>query len=106
MATLLKKASWGSSSSQNNTYDSRFPWLDQANYMKMQSAVKSLGLTGEDEQEAMNQRYRDNIKTVVNSQTLNKRADELNQQAYQAAQLKDKQADAQLRMTEAAKKGL
>lgn len=101
MVTLLR-SSQGSQpkSMSSNTYNSNFPWLNEASYKKMVAAVDKLGLPDDEKEAAMNQWYRNNVKYLVNDQTLNERAKQINEQAYQAAELKNPQADAQLRMTE------
>ena len=43
--------------------------------------------------------YRNNVNVMVNNQILDERDKEINEQSYQAATLKNKDADAQLRMT-------
>lgn len=98
MVINLLKSSQSSGSS--NTYNSNFPWLNETSYKKMVTAVNSLGIPEDEKEEAMNQWYRDNVKYLVNDQTLDERAKQINEQAYQAAELKNPQADAQLRMTE------
>lgn len=82
------------------TYNENFPWLNEASYKKLESAVDKMGLSWEEKQTAMNQWYRQNVKYLLNDQTLEERAKEINDQAFQAAELKNPQADAQLRMTE------
>jgi hypothetical protein len=67
----------------------------------MVNAVDSLGLTGENRTNAMNNYYRTHVKTLINDQTLQERDDIINQQAYEAAKLNNKDANAELRMTEA-----
>jgi hypothetical protein len=59
-----------------------------------------MGLMGAEKKEAMNQLYRDRIKYVRNNQLLDERAKMINEQAYKAAELNNKEADAQVRMTE------
>jgi hypothetical protein len=48
----------------------------------------------------MDQLYQRQIKDFINEQLLDKRADAINEQAYKAAEAKNEQADAQLRMTQ------
>lgn len=101
MVTLLRSSQGSQSRSMSsNTYNSNFPWLNEASYKKMVAAVDKLGLPDDEKEAAMNQWYRNNVKYLVNDQTLNERAKQINEQAYQAAELKNPQADAQLRMTE------
>ena len=57
-------------------------------------------LTGTNKENAMNYLYRKNVKYLLNDQILDDRAKEINEQAYQAAEINDPQAYAQLRMTE------
>jgi hypothetical protein len=52
----------------------------------------------------MNNYYRTHVKTLINDQTLQERDGIINQQAYEAAKLNNKDADAELRMTEAVQK--
>lgn len=85
---------------KQTTYNDNFPWLNETSYKKLESAVDKLWLTWEEKETAMNQWYRQNVKYLLNDQTLNERAKEINEQAYQAAEIKNPQADAQLRMTE------
>ena len=70
----------------------------------MEEAIDKLRISSEKRQEAMNNRYRSNIPTILNDQTLDERDTYLNQQAYQAAKIQDPQAYAQLRMTQASQK--
>lgn len=83
-----------------NTYNSSFPWLNRNNYLKIESYADKLWLTWEEKDEAMNNYYRDNVNRMVNSQILDERDKELNEQSYQAATIKNKDANVQLRMTE------
>ena len=82
------------------TYKEKYPGLTEENYRKMVEAVDKLGLTWSARENAMNNYYRSNVKYMVNDQTLQERDDYINQQALEAAKLNNKQADAQLRMTE------
>jgi hypothetical protein len=66
----------------------------------MVSAVNKMGIPEEEKEAATNQWYRDNVKYLLNDQTLDERAKEINEQAYQAAEAKSPEANAQLRMTE------
>jgi hypothetical protein len=66
----------------------------------LEAAVEKMGLSGEEKRTAMDQWYRNNVKYLLNDQTLEERAKAINEQAYQAAELKNPEADAQLRMTE------
>lgn len=59
-----------------------------------------MGIPEEEKEAATNQWYRDNVKYLLNDQTLDERAKEINEQAYQAAEAKSPEANAQLRMTE------
>ena len=92
----------------NNQYSSYYsklyPWLNEESYNKMVNAVDSLGLTWENRANAMNNYYRTHVKTLINDQTLQERDGIINQQAYEAAKLNNKDADAELRMTEAVQK--
>ena len=83
-----------------NTYNSSFPWLNRNNYLKIESYADKLWLTWEEKDEAMNNYYRDNVNRMVNSQILDERDKELNEQSYQAAQIKNKEANVQLRTAE------
>ena len=85
---------------ESNTYNSNYPGLNKASYDKMVSAVNKLNIPEEDKEAAMNQWYRNNVKYLLNDQTLDERATEINKQAYQAAEAKSPEANAQLRMTE------
>lgn len=85
---------------RQTTYDEKFPWLNESSYRKLEDAVDKLGLSGEAKQTAMDQWYRNNVKYLLNDQTLEERAKYINEQAYQAAELKNPEANAQLRMTE------
>lgn len=102
------KNSLQASSLNNNQYSSYYsklyPWLNEESYNKMVNAVDSLGLTWENRANAMNNYYRTHVKTLINDQTLQERDDIINQQAYEAAKLNNKDADAELRMTEAVQK--
>lgn len=82
------------------TYNENYPWLNEKSFKKLESAVEKMGLSGEEKRTAMDQWYRNNVKYLLNDQTLEERAKEINEQAYQAAELKNPEADAQLRMTE------
>ena len=92
------------SNSQLLTYSKLYPWLTEESYNKMVNAVDSLGFKWEARTNAMNNYYRTHVKTLINDQELQQRDDIINQQAYEAAQLNNKDADAQLRMTEAVQK--
>lgn len=85
---------------ESNTYNPNYPWLNKASYDKMVSAVNKMGIPEEEKEAATNQWYRDNVKYLLNDQTLDERAKEINEQAYQAAEAKSPEANAQLRMTE------
>ena len=83
-----------------NTYNSNFPWLNKNSYLKLNSWANNLWLKDEEEKkEAMQDYYRNNVNVMVNNQILDERDKEINEQSYQAATLKNKDADAQLRMT-------
>ena len=82
------------------TYNENYPWLNESSYKKLEAAVEKMGLSGEEKRTAMDQWYRNNVKYLLNDQTLEERAKAINEQAYQAAELKNPEADAQLRMTE------
>lgn len=101
MITLLK-ANQGKWIQKNytNTYNSNFPWLDETNYKKMVSDINKLWISEENKEMAMNERYRNNIKYIQNDNVLKERWKTLNEQAYQAAELNNSQANAQLRMSE------
>ena len=98
MVINLMKSS--QSRGRSNTYNPDFPWLNETNYKKMVDSVDKLGIPEEEKETAMNEWYRNNIKDIVNGDILNERATQINEQAYQAAELKNPEADAQLRMTE------
>lgn len=85
-----------------NNYSNRknYPWLSEQNYKKLEEEVNKLWLKGQERKEAMDQLYQRQIKDFINEQLLDKRADAINEQALQAAELKNGQADAQLRMTQ------
>lgn len=85
---------------ESNTYNPNYPWLNKASYDKMVSAVNKMGIPEEEKEAATNQWYRNNVKYLLNDQTLDERAKEINEQAYQAAEAKSPEANAQLRMTE------
>lgn len=85
---------------ESNTYNPNYPGLNKASYDKMVSAVNKMGIPEEEKEAATNQWYRDNVKYLLNDQTLDERAKEINEQAYQAAEAKSPEANAQLRMTE------
>lgn len=82
------------------TFNKNFPWLNQKNFNIMQNYVKWLWLNKEEEEEEMNRYYRNNVNTMVNNQKLDERDKEINNQAYQAANIKSKDADVKLRVTE------
>ena len=82
------------------TYNKNYPWLNEKSFKKLESAVEQMWFSGEEKRTAMDQWYRNNVKYLLNDQTLEERAKEINEQAYQAAELKNPEADAQLRMTE------
>lgn len=83
-----------------STYNSNFPWLNRTNYLKVESFADKLGLKWEEKDEAMNNYYRNNVNRMVNDQILDERDKEINEQSYQAATIKNKDANVQLRMTE------
>jgi len=83
-----------------STYNSNFPWLNRTNYLKVESFADKLGLKWEEKDEAMNNYYRNNVNKMVNDQILDERDKEINEQSYQAATIKNKDANVQLRMTE------
>ena len=82
------------------TYNENYPWLNEKSFKKLESAVEQMWFSGEEKRTAMDQWYRNNVKYLLNDQTLEERAKEINEQAYKAAELKNPEADAQLRMTE------
>lgn len=85
-----------------NSYSNKtsYPWLSEQNYRKLEEEVDRLWLKWQARKEAMDQMYQRQIKDFINEQLLDKRADAINEQAYKAAEVKDEQADAQLRMTQ------
>lgn len=85
---------------KQTTYNENFPWLNENSYRKLEAMVDEKWLTGVNKENAMNYLYRQNVKYLVNDQILDDRAKEINEQAYQAAELNNPQAYAQLRMTE------
>ena len=85
---------------RQTTYNENFPWLNESSYKKLENAVDKLWYTWAEKQTAMNQWYRNNVKYLLNDQILEERGNEINEQAYKAAELKSPEADAQLRMTE------
>lgn len=87
-----------------NSYDARFPWLNETSYRKMESEVNKMGLSWTEREDAMNDWYRNNVTYLLNDQTLQERDTYLNEQAYQAANLQDPQAYAQYRMEDAVQK--
>ena len=82
-----------------NTYNQNFPWLNKNSYLKINSWADNLWLKDEEKKAAMQDYYRDNVNKMVNNQILDERDKEINEQSYQAATLKNKDADVQLRMT-------
>ena len=88
----------------SQTYNSNYPWLTESSFRKMESAVDQMGLSGENKTQAMNNYYQSNAKYLLNDQLLDERDNFINDQAYQAAQLQDGSANAQLRMTQASQK--
>ena len=85
-----------------NSYSNKtsYPWLSEQNYRKLEEEVDRLWLKWQARKEAMDQMYQRQIKDFINEQLLDKRADAINEQAYKAAEVKNEQADAQLRMTQ------
>lgn len=70
----------------------------------MESAVDQMGLSGQQRTQAMNNYYQSNAKYLLNDQLLDERDNYINEQAYQAANLQDPNANAQLRMTQASQR--
>ena len=84
-----------------NTYNPMFPWLNKSNYDKVIAYGNSLWLESEEEKrQAESSYYRKNVNSMINSQLLDERDDELNQQAYYAANISTQESDIELKKAE------
>lgn len=84
-----------------NTYNPMFPWLNKTNYDKVIAYGNSLWLESEEEKrQAESSYYRKNVNSMINSQLLDERDDELNQQAYYAANISTQESDIELKKAE------
>ena len=63
------------------TYNSRYPWFDEANYKKLEQMAVNRWLTGEDMTQFMDEAYQYYYPQVLNEYWLNKRAEEINKTA-------------------------
>ena len=78
-----------------------FPWLNKTNYDKVIAYGNSLWLESEEEKrQAESSYYRKNVNSMINSQLLDERDDELNQQAYYAANISTQESDIELKKAE------
>lgn len=72
-----------------STYNSRYPWLDEANYRKLEMKIDNLWLTGYEKQKAMDEAY-PQILPIVQAQTKNsERRNYINQSNYELSQMPD-----------------
>lgn len=84
-----------------STYNPMFPWLNKSNYDKVIAYGNSLWLESEEEKrQAESSYYRKNVNSMINSQLLDERDDELNQQAYYAANISTQESDIELKKAE------
>lgn len=74
------------------TYNSRYPWFDEANYRKLESKIDQLGLTGYEKEQAMDELYVKALPIVQNEIKNSDRRKIINQNSYEASQIKDKSA--------------
>lgn len=86
------------------TYNSRYPWLDEYNYKKLESKVDNLGLSGYDKEKAMDEWYIQVLPLVQNNIKNSDRRKYINQARYEVSQIQDPdaklQAKAKLSVTE------
>lgn len=86
------------------TYNDRYPWLDEANYRKLETKIDALGLSGYDREKAMDEAYKQ-VLPIVQTQIKNSdRRKYINQAKYEASQIQEPsarlQANAKLWVTE------
>lgn len=75
-----------------NTYNPRYPWLNEKSYNLLRQQ-------GQDNEEEMDKYYKNNVKTMLNNQKLDEREVELNQVAYQNANINNGLSNAEWRLT-------
>ena len=68
------------------TYNSRYPWFDEADYKKLEDMVVAKGYTGQDKVNMMDQLYQYYYPQVLNKHWLDKRAEEINKTASENGQ--------------------
>lgn len=71
------------------TYNSRYPWFDEANYRKLESKIDELGLTGYEKEQAMDELYVKALPIVQNEIKNSDRRKIINQNSYEASQITD-----------------
>ena len=75
-----------------NTYNPRYPWLNEKSYNLLRQQ-------GQDNEEEMDKYYKNNVKGMLNNQKLDERDAELNQVAYQNANINNGVSNAEWRLT-------
>ena len=76
------------------TYNSRYPWFDEANYRKLEAKINQLGLTWYEKEQAMDELY---VKALPIVQTEIKNSDRrkiINEKSYEVSQITDKSSKA------------
>lgn len=89
---------YGSSSNTNLdpiTYNSRYPWLDEENYRKLESKIDALGLTGYEKEQAMDKAYTQVLPIVQKDIQNSDRRRYLNEAQYEVSQIQDPSAKIQ-----------
>ena len=71
------------------TYNSRYPWFDEANYRKLESKIDELWLTWYEREQAMDELYVKALPIVQNEIKNSDRRKIINQNSYEASQITD-----------------
>lgn len=67
----------------DNTYNPRYPWFNQANYLKLEKMVTDRGIIWDEKYDIMDQLYQVYYPQVLNQEKLNERQLEINKSVYQ-----------------------
>lgn len=90
------------------TYNSRYPWFDQANYRKLESKADNLWLTGYQREQFMDNLYQQVLPEVQKQIKNSDRRKYINDASYEVSQIQDKdaqiQAKSKLAVTEISQK--
>lgn len=90
------------------TYNSRYPWFDEANYRKLESKANNLWLTGYQKEQFMDNLYQQVLPKVQDDIKNSDRRKYINDASYEVSQIQDKdakiQAKGKLTVTELSQK--